>query len=166
MSVKRGQFAKMAVSGLAIATLDPATATFVDVPVGSTFYAFIEGAAAAGLVEGWTLPSGRYFRPGDSISRQQANSILGRYLSDAELDASGIIQGQVSTYPDLQAWYEAEGDFYLKGFTDWSSVAVVHRPATAYLIVHGVVKGSKGLLNPTSTLTRAQAVALDPARRT
>ena len=97
VSVKRGQFAKMAVNGLGVDTLDPITPTFNDVPYGSTFYVYVEGAAAAEIVEGWTLPSGRYFRPGESISRQQANSILGRYLSDAEMDTSGFIQGQVST---------------------------------------------------------------------
>ena len=83
-AVTRGQFAKMAVSGLGIDTLDPASPTFNDVAVGSTFYPFIEGAAEADLVVGWTLPAGRFFRPGESISRQQANSILGRYLSDTE----------------------------------------------------------------------------------
>ncbi|MCL4369256.1 MAG: S-layer homology domain-containing protein, partial [Actinobacteria bacterium] len=160
-AVTRGQFAKMAVNGLGLGELNPPTATFKDVPTGSTFFTFVERAAASGLVNGWVTPDGRYFRPGESISRQQANSILGRYLSDAELDTSGSIQGVVSTYPSLQAWYDStEGDFYLKAFTDWGTVAVDHRPATAYLIYHGVVKGHAGLLNPTSTLTRAQAVAL------
>ena len=63
-SVKRGQFAKMAVSGLGIDTLDPAAPTFVDVPKGSTFYVYVEGAAEAELVQGWTLPCGTVLPPG------------------------------------------------------------------------------------------------------
>src|SRR5680860_1635754 len=49
----RRHFAKMAVQAFDVATAAPATPTFPDVSHGNEFYAFIEGASAAGLVEGF-----------------------------------------------------------------------------------------------------------------
>src|SRR3990172_8630674 len=68
--VTRGQFAKMSVNGLDVPTLDPAIPTFADVPKGSTFFIFVEGAKAAGLING-TSPN--TFGPNANISRQQTN---------------------------------------------------------------------------------------------
>ena len=156
-SVDRGQFAKMAVNGLGLDIYDPATPTFSDVPKGSTFYTFIEGAAAAGVINGY--PDGT-FRPSNLISRQQANSMMGRHLSNAEIAAQGSIKGELSTYPSLLDWYEFEGDLYLGAYLDRSQIEPLHRPTTAYLVYHEVVVGNNLRLNPTGTLTRAQAVAM------
>ncbi len=52
LAVTRGQFAKMAVSGLGVATVNPAVPTFKDVGRGGTFYTYVEGAYAAGLIGG------------------------------------------------------------------------------------------------------------------
>ena len=162
-SVTRGQFAKMAVSGLGLDTYDPAVASFTDVSRGSTFYIYIEGAVLAQVVSGYPDAT---FRPTDSISRQQANSMMGRHLSQAELAAQGAILGNVQIggqrvrYSSLAAWYLGEGDFYLAPYLDSTLVDVVHRPATAYLIYHHVVAGSNQYLSPGNTLTRAQAVAM------
>jgi len=68
-------------------------------------------------VEGYPISSGKLFKPGNDIPRQQTNTILGRYLSQAEINASGVIHGAGSlTYPTLDQWYAAEGAFYLNGF--------------------------------------------------
>jgi hypothetical protein len=157
LSVTRGQFSKMAVKGLGLAEYDPVAPSFSDVAKGSTFFTFIEGAVADGVINGY--PDGT-FRPSNTISRQQANSILGRHLSNAEMVAQGTIKGQLSTYPTLLDWYEFEGEFYLGSFLDRNEIDPVHRPTTAYLIYHGVVVGSNQRLTPTSTLTRAQAVTM------
>ncbi len=160
-AVTRGQFAKMAVSGLSLPTADPVTATFKDVAKGSTFYTFVEGAYAQGLISGYSTASGLLFKPSDDISRQQTNSILGRYLSEAEIEATGVIHGVGSlTYASLDQWYAAEGAFYLNGFLDSGQVAADHRATTAYLVYHQVVEGSNGRLNPTATLNRAQAAVM------
>lgn len=162
LSVTRGQFTKMAVEGLGVPKLEPAVATFLDVPRGHTFYRYIEGASAASLIGGVESASGRYFKPADNITRQQANSILGRFLSSAELKASGVIHGvSERTYLSLEEWYLWEGAFYVNGFLDRASIDSKHIAATAYLVYHGVVKGSdSGYLNPTASLTRAQAATL------
>jgi hypothetical protein len=159
-AVTRGQFAKMAVSGLGVSTANPAVPTFKDVGRGGTFFAYVEGAYAAGLIGGYSTSTGLLFRPNNTITRQQANSILGRYLSKLEIDITGAIHGDVTNYGTLALWYNAEGEFYLKAFSDWTKVAGDHRATTAYLIRRGIVKGANSRLNPTATLVRAQAAAL------
>ena len=159
--VTRGQFAKMAVSGLGVAPADPALATFKDVAKGSTFFTFVQGAYDEGLIGGYPVSGGLEFRPGNNITRQQANSILGRYLSQAEITASGVIHGTGTlTYATLALWYAAQGSFYLNGFLDANQVAADHQATTAYLVFHEVVEGSAGKLNPRATLNRAQAAAM------
>jgi len=161
-AVTRGQFAKMAVNGLGVDTVDPEAPTFKDVPKGSTFFAHIEGAYEAELIGGYATSSGLYYRPANTITRQQANSILGRYLSDLEIRHTGVIHGDFMNYGSLDLWYKAEGEgFYLMGkFDDAGSVLPDHRATTAYLSYRDIVKGSDSRLNPNSTLIRSQAAAL------
>jgi hypothetical protein len=159
-AVTRGQFAKMAVSGLGIDTADPAKATFVDVIPSNTMFPYVEGAYAAGLIGGYPTGGQLYFKPSTKIQRQHANTILGRYLSQLEIDITGAIHGDVGNYGSLDGWYAAEGSFYLNGFEDAKYVQSAHRATTAYLIFRGILKGSNSRLNPTATLVRAQAAAL------
>jgi hypothetical protein len=159
--VTRAQFAKMAVSGLDLATVDPDVPTFKDVAKGSIFYIFVEGARAESLIGGYATPAGLYFKPSDNITRQQTNTILGRYLSQAELDSTGAIHGLLpKTYGSMEEWYLWEGSFYIEGFLDDEKIAPDHRAATAYLVFRDVVQGSGGYLNPNATLNRAQAAVM------
>ncbi len=176
--ITRAEFAKMTVSGLGIATKNPASPTFIDVLPGSTFYVYVEGAYAAGLVKGLDTPAGKVFAPDTDISRQQTNSILGRYLSDKELEDTGVIAGWSGgelggvTYPSLEAWYTPVGFDVLTRFADYEDVLPAHAAGTAYLIFHGVVKGSGGtydpgadlprggMLHPGAELSRAQAATM------
>ncbi len=163
--VTRAEFVKMAISGLGIATKNPATPTFIDVLPDSTFYPYVEGAYAAGLVKGETTPAGLLFGPNAGISRQQANSILGRYLSGQEIEATGAITGgpgnqESSRYPSLDAWYAAGGDYYLGWFSDRGQVLPDHAAGTAYLVSLRVIKGSGGKLAPEAKLSRAQAATM------
>ncbi len=165
-AVTRAEFAKMAVSGLGLATQNPTAPTFTDVLPGSTFYPYVEGAYAAGLVEGVDTPAGKVFSPNTDISRQQTNSVLARYLSRQELEVTGVITGWTggelggATYPSLQAWYAQQGFDHLSRFADYGDVLPAHAPGTAYLIFHQVLKGSKEKLYPAAKLSRAQAVAM------
>jgi len=161
-AVTRGQFTKMAVSGLDVPLLSPAAPTFVDVPRSHIFFSHVEGAAASGIVGGVEASTGWYFKPADFITRQQASSILARYLSNAEVEASGVIHGVGErTYLTLEEWYLWEGAFYVNGFLDRAAIDKSHVAATAYLVFHGGVKGSEaGYLGPTMRLKRAQAAAL------
>ena len=160
-AVTRGQFAKMVADGLDIPLYNPSTPSFSDVAPSYIFYQYIEGSVAAGVISGY--PDGT-FRPENNIVRQQANSILGSWLSQGEIAALGGIQGSAGFYASLAAWYAAEGEGVLSGFADRLSIQPVHRPATAYLVMRGVVLGSHSgaatYLMPLSELTRAQAVTM------
>ena len=161
LEITRDQFSKMVVDGFGLAKLSPVTPSFNDVPATHFFYQWIEGAAGAGIVTGY--PNGD-FGPAQKIERQQANTILGRYLSGKEIAATGGVLGDLGRYPTLAAWYAAEGAGILAPFADASQLALVHAPFTAYLIYHEVVWGSSSGVNiylrPAAYLSRAQAAAL------
>lgn len=80
----RAQLAKIIVLGFHFPRVSPGTAHFTDVPVGSTFYSYVETAYSRGLVSGYTCggpgepcdPGLRpYFRPGFNVSRGQIAKI-------------------------------------------------------------------------------------------
>ena len=160
-TVTRAQWAKMVVDGLDLPTLTPPVGTFGDVSPEHFFYRWIEGGAAAQLMRGYA--EGVYL-PDNAIDRQEANSILARWLAAGETAATGYIQGAEATYEDLAAWYAAEGSAALAGFADAGSVAEVHRAATAYLAMRGVVVGSPSggstYLQPLNDISRAQAAVM------
>jgi len=159
--VTRAQFAKMAVDGTGGTTYTPLIPSFLDVPATNYFYPWIEGGVRDGLISGY---GNQTFGPNNNIIRQQANSILGTYLAQKELNLRGHIAGEEDNYPSLNTWYMAEGMALLGGYVDAARVATVHAPTTAYLISRGVVQGAAGIggmyLGPNNNLTRAQAVAL------
>ena len=161
LKVTRGQFAKMVVDGMDVPTATPYVYTFRDVPASNYFFPWIEGGAAAHILSGF--PDGTY-GPFKTIIRQQANSILGSYLAQKELNIRGHIAGSLGNYPSLNTWYLAEGMAIIAGFADGNRVATVHAPATAYLIMRGVVQGTYSFgwmyLGPDNDLTRAQAATL------
>jgi len=163
--VTRAQFAKMAVDGFGLSTRTPGTPTFSDTPATNHFYPWIEGGAAAGIIGGYADGT---FRGTHTISRQQANSMVGSYLSQRELATTGFITGEKGRYASLGEWYLGEGVQLLAAFADGDKVVPAHAQTTAYLAARGVVKGS-GLsaaagsaryLQPQGSLTRAQAAAM------
>ncbi|MGI5940470.1 MAG: IPT/TIG domain-containing protein, partial [Thermoleophilia bacterium] len=161
LAVKRGQFAKMVVDGFDLPKATPATASFKDVLPTNYYYPWVEGGFAAKVIAGF---ADRTYRPEATIQRQQANSILGLYLSAKETRVLGSIKGEKNDYASLAAWYSAEGKDLLKRFADANTLASVHAAPTAYLVYHQVVKGTQrpdGLyLTPVSSLTRAQAAVM------
>ena len=160
-SVNRGQFAKMATSGLEICADLPAVPTFRDVPEDHVFFTQVEGCTAVGVISGYSDGS---FRPTQTVTRQQTCSILGNWLADREISANCGIVGTGATYASLKAWYAAEGKPYLAGFADAQSTSPAHMAAAAYLVSRGAMMGSSSTessrLLPASSVNRAQAVAL------
>ncbi|MDQ5823762.1 MAG: S-layer homology domain-containing protein [Chloroflexota bacterium] len=71
--VTRGQFTKMVVSGFDMQTNPGNTAHFADVPVGSTYFQFIETAFSSGLISGYGDGT---FRPNDNVTRGQAAKVV------------------------------------------------------------------------------------------
>lgn len=159
--VTRGQFAKMAVEGFGLPMTDTAGPTFSDVPAGSTFYPFIERAAAAKVLSGYEDGT---FRPSLPLTRQQAGSIVGALLENAVLRRAGAIAGSSGLYSSLEEWYGAEGAELLRAYADGSRVAPVHAPAMSYLVFRGIMQGNSRsggtFLDLGAEVTRAQAVVL------
>jgi hypothetical protein len=83
--VTRGQLAKIT-GGAAGWTETPTAQTFEDVPLGSTFYRYVERIAARGIIGGYPcgaegepcVPPGNrpYFRPNNSATRGQTAKIV------------------------------------------------------------------------------------------
>jgi hypothetical protein len=155
-TASRAEFAMLAVTGLGLPTSSPTTPTFRDVPRGSLYYQYIEGAYASGLVQGL---GGGLYGPDLSIARQQVATILARYLSAMELRARGYITGERGTYATLAGWFEAEGAEQLARFGDSLSISSVHRTGVAYLAMHDIALGSNGWFNPLSLVTVGQSVS-------
>jgi len=159
-AVTRAQCAKMIVDGTDVGTSTPAAPDFSDVRRRTTTIHGSRGVSPPHhlRLRRWHLPSSNL------ITRQQFNSILGLDLAQIEIAKRGSIQGSAGEYQSLAAWYAAEGQAFLAGFSDGQAVATVHRPGTAYLVfkgvVHGATRGGLKYLDPTASLTRAQAVAM------
>ena len=156
--VLRAQFAKMALSAFALKTAAPASPTFSDVLPASFYFSWIEGGVAAGIIS-----KADTYRPLAQSTRAEAAAVVAAYLVEKEISKNGAINGNISNYPSLAAWYGAEGDSVLSYFKDKDSVSEADAPATAYLVYHQVIQGSarggRLYLDPKTTLTRAQAVA-------
>jgi S-layer homology domain len=67
--ITRGQLSKVIVLASLWSLLDPEVPTFIDVPRGSTFYAYIETAYAHQIISGY----------GDGSFRPQLNATRGQY---------------------------------------------------------------------------------------
>jgi hypothetical protein len=81
-NVTRAQLAKMTITGAHLDPLSPPTATFNDVPAGSTFYGYVERAAAETIISGYPCGGpgepcpGLYFRPNGTATRAQASKMI------------------------------------------------------------------------------------------
>jgi hypothetical protein len=71
--VTRGQLSKVVVKARGWTLLNPSTATFSDVPVGSTFYTYVETAVNHGIIGGY---SDGTFKPNNSATRGQISKIV------------------------------------------------------------------------------------------
>ena len=90
--VTRGQIAKITVLAVGWPLLNPRSATFEDVPAGSTFFEFVETAVAHNLLTGYPcggpaepcdLQNRPYFRPGHQATRAQIAKIV--YLASSSV---------------------------------------------------------------------------------
>jgi hypothetical protein len=78
----RAQLSKMVVLAAGWTLLNPPTPTFNDVPVGSTFYQYVETAADNGVISGYDCGGpgepcpGRYFRPNNNVTRGQVTKMI------------------------------------------------------------------------------------------
>jgi hypothetical protein len=147
--VERGEFAVMAVNAFDIPLVNPATPTFKDVPATHPLYQYIEAAAAAGIIQGYTDGN---FGPNDTATRQQLISIIARYVG-----------GKAGYYVN-GTWNfrtPAEIDKLVAHFGDAASIDPAHKTAIAFAYAMGITIGDQyGNLNPLAKVTRIQALAM------
>ncbi|MGA7731476.1 MAG: DUF4394 domain-containing protein [Chloroflexia bacterium] len=85
-SITRGQVAKVVVLGAGLTVITPTVATFEDVPVGHTFFSYVETAFANTVVGGYPcggpgepcVPPGNkpYYRPSNNVTRGQLTKMV------------------------------------------------------------------------------------------
>ena len=116
-----------------------AASTFTDVAETDYYYTAISWAQSRGLASG--TGEGR-FSPRDPITREQAFSLLYRYLP---IIGKACPDGELSV---------------LDQFADKQNVSEYAQTAAATLVSQGLASGSAGNLDPRGTLTRAQMASL------
>lgn len=137
-SMLRGDFMLMLYNGAGKPAVS-SPCTFTDVAESDYYYTAMAWAQSRGLASG--TGDGR-FSPRDKITREQAFSLLYRYLP---------IIGKTCPDGELSV---------LDQFSDKNKVADYARTAAATLVSQGLASGSDGKLSPKSTLTRAQMASL------
>ena len=138
-AITRGDFMLMMLRALEIDTESGFSGepVFSDVPADSIYAPAAEAGWELGIVNG----SGGAFRPYDSISRQDAFTLIHRAalaVGAKELNFGGS----------------------LTMFEDGVRVADYAREAVANLVREGMVRGSSGLLLPLDNIARGEAAAL------
>ncbi len=143
--INRAQFTKMAVTAFDVELANWTIASFRDVPKTSIYYQWIEGARAAGLVNGITLAT---FGPTVDITRVQAVAIISRYIA------------KTNGYDLATMYTPAEIDALLANFGDKASISSDLKAEVAFAYDFGITEGdAKGNMAPATKLTRIQAAA-------
>ncbi len=133
-SIRRGDFALMLCRAFGITP--NGVSTFTDVPANSYYSGAIASAQRLGLVTG---NNGR-FSPNASLSRQDAMVMIQRAM----------------TYAGRQ--FPTGGN--LSAFSDGGQVSGYARAAVTALIQLGIIQGSGGKLQPTSSISRAEMAVI------
>jgi len=131
-TITRAELAKMLVLGLGLELTD-ATGRFADVATGAWYAAYVETAAAKGLVQG--DETGR-FSPDAPVTRQDAATVLYRAIASDET---------------------AERAY----FEDYETISEYAKVPVDYMCAKGIINGmGDGIFAPLSALTRAQAAKI------
>ena len=144
--VTRAQFTKMAVEAFGVAQANPATPSFTDVPADHQYYQWIEGAKAAGLVNGVTATT---FAPDATMTHEQCFAIVMRYVAKTiGIDLGHVYQVPVSTMA-------------LMRFADAGAVSPSLTEEVAMAVKYGVYQDEDWgpTLDPQGKVSRIQGAA-------
>lgn len=119
------------------------TSNFADVPKGTSTYEK-ETYQAVGVAKylGIALGDGTNFKPKSSITREEAMTLIYRTLEKMDIDLEYAASKTTAS------------------FSDYSKVSTYAQTSISYLIRHGIVIGSNGLINPKSNITRAEMAVI------
>ncbi|MBN1631396.1 MAG: protease inhibitor I42 family protein [Thermoleophilia bacterium] len=145
LSITRGQFAKMAVTGFGVEMVYPETATFTDVPDTNQFFVYVESANVAALMQG---VGGGVFGVASPVTREQAIAVVAR-------------QAAADQGYDLETMTTEEIDAILAAFSDGALVSPSLRAEMAFAVKQGLVKGNAaGMLQPQASMSRIAAATV------
>jgi hypothetical protein len=129
----RGQLSKIVVLGFALSINTSGGPHFTDVPIGSTFYDYVETANNAGFVAGYADGT---FRPGNNVTRGQLSKIV--VLAGVQVNGWNLLNPPTAAFSDVPPG----SAFYIYVET---------------AVCHGIVSGyADGTFRPGSNATRAQ----------
>lgn len=144
--VSRGEAAKFFVIGFGVPLANPAEKHFSDVFPGDEYYQYVEGAYAAGFVNGLLDGS---FNVAGTILRQQAVALIARWL---EAERGWDIP---------TAYTEGQIEEILAPFADAYLVSPGLRCQMAFAVDHGIIWGdAENLLRPREEITRIELASL------
>ncbi|HZD60019.1 MAG TPA: S-layer homology domain-containing protein [Anaerolineae bacterium] len=136
--VNRAEFTALVVR--CAGPIKPSTEPFVDVEKSDWFYPVVASAYNLGLING--ISEDR-FAPLDKLTREQA-AVISIKLAGLPVDTGSS---------EINGW--------LQGFVDRDKIAEWARPAVAASIKYNLMNGyPSNTLNPTGSITRAEASAL------
>ncbi|NCB50252.1 MAG: hypothetical protein EOM54_00015 [Clostridia bacterium] len=141
-SITRAEFAAIIVRALGLAQ-GTAESSFGDVTVTDWFNGYVDTATSYNLITGYDSAS---FAPNDTITREQAMTILARAMKLTGLSVS-LTDSEVSAL--------------LAGYTDGASVSSYAKMGVAACIKTGVVTGTTAsTLSPKDSVTRAEVAVM------
>ncbi|HIW33456.1 MAG TPA: S-layer homology domain-containing protein [Candidatus Paenibacillus intestinavium] len=136
--ISRAEFAAIIVRALGI-ELEPGSVPFSDVNRTDWYFNYVKAAYEYDIINGYSDGS---FKPTDTITREQAMSMLARAMK-----ITGLI-GQA----DIQS---------LEKFTDEGQIAAWAKNDIATILQAGIVNGAEaGTLKPKSLITRAEVATM------
>jgi hypothetical protein len=142
-TLTRAEFTKLLAAALNLQTVHPDKPTFRDVSAASWSYAYVEAAAAAGIVTG----EAGLFHGNDPLTREQMMVMLIRAIDKAT--------GTTASAAD--SLHSQAG---LLAFKDNSSISKWARDSVAAAVEKKLVQGSGQLLKPKDSSTRAEAAVI------
>jgi len=140
-AITRAEFTAMMVRALGIVNYDERSVSFSDVPAHVWYEREMEVAIENGLIAGYPDDT---FRPNNSITRQEAMTIVSRAMKITKL---------VSTRSEEQ-YLEL-----LQSFTDSKSIAKWAEKDVKMNLSAGIIVGRNERLAPNENITRAEAAA-------
>lgn len=136
-AMSRGDFMVMVVRAFGLTS--SGTSSFPDVPQDAYYASAVATAKALGIATGYEDGT---FKPGNTLSRQEAMVFLQRAFQAA-------------------GWYIGDGSqSTLALYPDGSQVAGYAQGAVAAMVEWGILYGKDGLLDPWGALTRAEMAVL------
>ncbi|OZQ61010.1 hypothetical protein CA600_26510 [Paenibacillus sp. VTT E-133280] len=140
-AITRAEFTAMMVRALGIVNYDKRSVSFSDVPADVWYEREMEVAIERGLIAGYPDET---FRPNNSITRQEAMTIVSRAMKITELVSS-----------------RSEEQFLqlLQSFTDSGSIAKWAEKDVKMNLSAGIIVGRNERLAPNENITRAEAAA-------